>query len=82
VIARAAQDFGVYVVDRGGAGITILAELGDPDIRWEGRGVEPPWWKDLEIIKNALQQVTNNSATTRGGGGTLRVPLPAHLSRD
>ncbi len=82
VIARAAQDFGVYVVDRGGAGITILAELGDPDIRWEGRGAEPPWWKDLEIIKNALQQVTNNASTTRGGGGTPRVPLPAHLSRD
>ena len=33
VIARAAQDFGVYLVDRGGGGLSFLAELGDPEIR-------------------------------------------------
>jgi hypothetical protein len=82
VIARAAQDYGVYVVDRGGSGITILAELGAPDIRWEARDSEPAWWKDLEIIRDQLRRVTNNGPSSRGGGGTPRVPLPAHLRRD
>ena len=80
VIARAAQDYGVYVVDRGGQGITFLAELGNPDIRWPSRGAsDPAWWKDIETIKNALRRVTNNGPTSRGGGGVPRVPLAAHL---
>src|ERR1700681_2206116 len=33
VIAHAAQDYGVYVVDSGGGGFTFLAELGDPELR-------------------------------------------------
>jgi hypothetical protein len=74
-IARAAQDYGVYLVDRGGDGLQLLAELGDPEIRWEGTATTPPWWQDLEIIKNALQQVVNNSAVTPGGGGIPRAPL-------
>ncbi|MGH7785771.1 MAG: hypothetical protein ACRERC_02835, partial [Candidatus Binatia bacterium] len=83
VIARAAQDYGVYVVDRGGAGITFLAELGNPDIRWQGRGADDPaWWKDIETIKNALKRVTNNGPTSRGGGGVPRVPLAPHLTVD
>ena len=81
VIARAAQDYGIYIVDRGGDGLTILAELGDPDVRWGGGG-DPPWWKDLEQIRNVLQRVVNNSATNRGGGGTLRAALPPLLRRD
>ena len=81
-IARAAQDYGVYLVDRGGGGLQFLAELGDPDIRWEGTATTPPWWGDLEIIKNALQQVANNSAATPGGGGTPRAPLaPAFYTK-
>ncbi|MDX2170363.1 MAG: hypothetical protein SF182_25045 [Deltaproteobacteria bacterium] len=80
VIARAAQDYGVYVVDRGGDGLTILAELGNPDVR-QGGG-ELPWWKDLERIRDVLQQVTNNSATNRGGGGVLRAALPPRLRAD
>jgi hypothetical protein len=74
-IARAAQDYGVYLVDRGGSGLQFLAELGDPEIHWEGTATTTPWWQDLEIIKNALQQVVNNSAATPGGGGVPRVPL-------
>ncbi len=78
VIARAAQDYGIYVVDRGGKGSTILAEYGDPDIQWSARANEPAWWKDLEIIRDQLQRVTNNSSSNRGGGGTPRVPLASH----
>jgi hypothetical protein len=81
VIARAAQDYGIYVVDRGGRGMTILAELGDPDIQWSARDGEPAWWKDLQIIRDQLRRVTNNGPTARGGGGTPRVPLAPHLRR-
>jgi len=38
VVARAAQDYGVYAVDRGGGGVTFLAELGNPEIRWTPTG--------------------------------------------
>jgi len=73
-IAHAAQDYGVYVVDRGGTGINFMAEYGDPDIRWE-RTTEPAWWQDIETVKSLLQRVTNNGPTSIGGGGTLRAPL-------
>ena len=70
VLARAAQDYGVYIVDRGGGnGMNFLAELGNPDIRWTND------WQDLAIVKNHLKQVTNNTRSTPGGGGTPRVPL-------
>lgn len=75
VIARAAQDYGVYLVDSGGGGLTFLAELGNPEIRWNGTASNPPWWRDVEIIKNSLQWVVNNSVSTPGGGGTPRAPL-------
>lgn len=68
VVARAAQDYGVYVGDTGGEGITIQAELGNPDLAHVG--VDDP-----TIIVRKLQRVTNNSATTRGGGGVPRAPL-------
>lgn len=73
ILARAAQDYGVYVVDRGGGGITFLAELGNPDIHWTNR------WNDLAIVKNALKRVANNGPSSVGGGGTPRQPLAAPL---
>ena len=72
VIAKAAQDYGVYVVDRGGAGISFLAEWGNPEIRWNA---PEAWWADLEIIKNNLHLVTNNTRSTPGGGGKRRASL-------
>ena len=82
VIARAAQDYGVYVVDRGGSGITFLAEYGDPDIQLGRAQRRAGMVAGLEIIRNQLQRVTNNSTTNRGGGGTPRVPLASHPRRD
>jgi hypothetical protein len=70
-IARAAQDYGVYVVDRGGSGISFMAEHGDRDVRW----MHPPWWQEIETVKNLLRRVTNNGPTTIGGGGIPRAPL-------
>jgi hypothetical protein len=75
VLAAAAQDYGVYIVDSGGGGLTLLAELGDPEIRWPGTAQTPPWWRDLEIIRDVLMRVANNTATNRGGGGTPRRTL-------
>ncbi len=77
VIARAAQDYGIYLVDRGGGGLTLLAELGNTELRWDETATTPPWWRDLELIRNTLEEVTNNSPATPGGGGTPRVaPAP------
>jgi hypothetical protein len=78
-IAKAAQDYGVYIVDSDNNGFTFLAELGDPEIRWGATATTPPWWRDIQIILDALQRVTNNTATTPGGGGTLRAPLAPAL---
>jgi hypothetical protein len=74
-IARAAQDYGVYIVDSDNNGFTFLAELGDPEIRWNGTATTPAWWRDIQIILANLQLVANNTATNPGGGGTPRAPL-------
>jgi PKD repeat protein len=75
VVAHAAQDYGIYVADRGGpGGMTLLAELNASDSTWSGQG------NDLSIIKNNLKWLSNNSASTPGGGGTPRQPLAAPLS--
>jgi hypothetical protein len=82
VLARAAQDYGIYLVDRGGSGLTILAELGNAEIRWSRSGSELADWQDLEIIGNHLQWVDNNSAGAIGGGGSPRQPLAPPVSAD
>jgi hypothetical protein len=70
LLARAAQDYGVYVVDSTNSpGATLLAELNDPEIRWPG------WHNDVAILVHQLQQVVNNTAATPGGGGIPRAPL-------
>ncbi len=70
ILAKALQDFGVYVADRGGdGGMTILADLNAHDIRWSNQD------GDLKVIKNLLQWVRNNSPTSRGGGGKPWCPL-------
>ncbi|MDX2168216.1 MAG: dockerin type I domain-containing protein [Deltaproteobacteria bacterium] len=80
ILARAAQDYGIYLVDRGGSGLTILAELGNPEIRWSKSGSEPADWQDLQIIGSHLQWVENNAADAIGGGGTPRQPLAPPVS--
>ena len=48
--------------------MTILAELSATDVRWTNQQ------NDLNIIRNNLKWVSNNSATNLGGGGTPIVP--------
>ena len=88
VIARAAQNYGIFIVDRtGGPGINILSELSNPDIGTAAVGAtgsypNTAWTKsdaDLQIIKNNLQLITNNTPITPGGGGTPRQPLAPEL---
>jgi hypothetical protein len=88
VIARAAQNYGIFIVDRtGGPGINILSELGNPDIGTAAVGAtgsypNTAWIKsdvDLQIIKNNLQLITNNTPITPGGGGAPRQPLAPDL---
>jgi hypothetical protein len=80
VMANAAQNYGVYLVDSGGSGLTFQAELNDPEIRWPGTATTPPWWRDIEIIAASLQMVVNNTAAAPGGGGTPRAPLAPPFS--
>lgn len=75
IIAAAAQDHGLYVMDRGGDGITIQAELGNEEIE------TPEIYYDITTIVHNLQRITNNSETNRGGGGTLRKPLIIELTK-
>jgi hypothetical protein len=74
VIARAAQDYGIYIGDRGGTGgMTLLADLNATDIRWS------EMWNDLQIIKNSLKWIANNAENAKGGGGTPRRALAPPL---
>jgi hypothetical protein len=67
VLARALQDYGMYIVDRcGSGGLIVLADLNATDIRWQGSD------GDLQIIRRYLRWVSNNSETSPGGGGTPR----------
>ena len=51
----AAQDYGIYVVDRGGdGGVTLKAALDADDALYTDR------LKDAEVIVKHLQRVTNN----------------------
>jgi hypothetical protein len=71
-IARAAQDYGVYLTDRGGDGVTIQAELGTKNL--------PGLDADIAVIVHHLQRVTNNGPAAIGGGGTPRAALAPPLA--
>jgi hypothetical protein len=70
-VARALQDYGAYVVDRSAS----FALYGEPS----AEALLGPARADLAHIRSHLRVVTNNSASSVGGGGTPRVPLaPPH----
>jgi len=71
-IARAAQDYGIYLTDRGGGGVTILAELGCKGLH----GLDP----DITVIIHHLMRITNNRPDNIGGGGTPRASLAPPLA--
>ncbi len=83
-IATAAQNYGVYIVDAGAhptngnpGEVAWLAQLGDPDANGQSQG-----YLDLQWIQTQLREITNNSATKIGGGGTPIAPLAPPFSGD
>src|SRR6185503_11150797 len=78
MVATAAQKYGIYVVDKGGA-FAVEAEPSAASLVQPARtGGGTPWTSDLTRIVGALSCVSNNTGTpTWGGGGTpLAPPAP------
>jgi len=73
IIARAAQNYGAYVIGKSDTGIAIQAESGATDADYPGSDA------DATIIAHNLMLVSNNSPTTIGGGGTPRVAAVAEV---
>ncbi|NJR75614.1 MAG: hypothetical protein HC773_22340 [Scytonema sp. CRU_2_7] len=66
-LARALQDYGAYVVDRGH--LNLYAE---PSAHEE---VNELPWEGLQVLPKYLQVVANNTSQSVGGGGTPRRSL-------
>jgi len=78
VLARALQDYGVYVGDTSSPGsATNIAMLAEPS---PGAG-QQVWNMNaaLPTLHRLLRPVTNNAPSAIGGGGTPRQPLAAPL---
>ncbi len=72
LLAKALQDYGAYVVDRGHLNLYV-----EPSAADEAATLD---WALLQEIPKYLQVVSNNSATSVGGGGKPRQCLapPVH----
>jgi hypothetical protein len=57
-VAREAQNHGVYIFDEGPAGVSIVSQPGEPEIRW-GAGDTPAWRRDFSVIVSRLHRVTD-----------------------
>jgi hypothetical protein len=68
MLARALQDYGAYVVDRGGA----FALYAEPTA--EGTSEIDDMRGDLPALRALLRGVVNSSSGSVGGGGTPRQP--------
>ncbi len=96
IIARACQDYGIYVVDNCGSWDTFqIATQWSPDGKvvdeFERQFQYPfsmhhkpdhPWWQDVEAIFTNLHVVNNNGPQSIGGGGTPRQPLAPPFRED
>ncbi|MDD5673483.1 MAG: fibronectin type III domain-containing protein [Chitinivibrionales bacterium] len=79
IVAKAAQDYGIYAVDRGGdggLGIYIALDAGD--------ALDPAYSEtqrayDAIAIVHALKWIANNGPDSIGGGGIPRAPLAQPL---
>ncbi len=96
ILAQVLQDYGGYVVDGTGWDVFAIETEWGPNGRFRdifkqnwgydfvlsmSQATSTPWGRDIVKIYKALNIVTNNSASTIGGGGTLRQALaPAFTS--
>jgi len=80
MIARAAQDYGVYVVDHSDGSVTFFAEPTVPK-KFTDAVLNAPDWdaRDLAIIRAELRRVTNSNSTDVNGPGSRRVPMSPEL---
>ena len=76
VIARAAQVYGVYLVDSGGSGLTFLAEFGDPEIA----GMVPQPHRPGGTTSRSSHTIYSGSSTIRQAlrAGVERPELHSH----
>lgn len=91
IVARAARDYGIYVVDSAGFDSYALGIEWSPTGRlidefqstWSMPFVQQdlahPWSTDLAALITHLAVVANNRPDAPGGGGTPRVPLAPSL---
>jgi hypothetical protein len=82
MIARAAQDYGVYVADHTDGAVVFFAEPTVPRSFIEAVLNAPSWdAQDLAVIRAQLRRVTNSSETQVNGPGARRVPMSPELVR-
>lgn len=86
------QNYGAYIVDIGAPGVLFSAEDGpagsktaefqaDYGYAFVQKVYSPnAWLRDIQRLAKALMVVTNNTATSIGGGGTPRQPLAAPIA--
>ncbi len=86
IIARACQEYGMYIVDSKEDAFKICTEL-SPEGRVEnefekswgyaftqhGNG-DLPWWQDMELLFTHLYVISNNTIDNVGGGGEFLAP--------
>jgi hypothetical protein len=89
IVAKAFQDYGAYVVDDTFWNAWALTAEDGPNGNTakefnslygyelnQNPSPDSPFYRDIVTIFQSLYVVTNNSATTIGGGGKPRVPAP------
>jgi len=85
-LARALQDYGVYIVDTHGGAEgelrLVLHPNATPDVGGWNSSLRTAIAADMRIVLELLQVVTNNSPTSVGGGGTPRRPLAPPFARN
>jgi hypothetical protein len=83
ILARAMQDYGVYIVDSGGCNLQLFAEPRAEkevaQIKVESGGQS---YCSLRKLVPLLKIVTNNGPQSIGGGGKPRCPLAPPLEKE
>lgn len=76
-MADCLRDFGGYIVDNTAWDVHAFSveRTAIDSGEWPKKSVNPAFHSQLHKLMTMLHAVTNNSATSIGGGGTPRVPL-------
>jgi hypothetical protein len=82
-IARAMQQYGVYISDTAGGQMVLTVEYAAAaELPAQGSYANPtPFAQDLRLAAKYLKVVSNNGPNSIGGGGTPLVPLAPSLDQ-